>query len=71
MRNRDTRKHTAKVPEVVDDERGETDLAYDVLPAVDSCRSNTLCEHDENQSHIVGPRVHALQEIVAKLCAVR
>jgi hypothetical protein len=60
----------AKEADVIYDECGKAGLIDDVCPSVDGCSAGDFGPDDEDQSDIVNPAIHAVQEVVSKLRTV-
>lgn len=71
VRNGNTNDLAAEEGKLVEPEGDLTNLARDVLHAIDGGRGDALGPDNENESNVVGPQVDGVEQRVAKLGAVR
>lgn len=68
--NNNTDELTPEVGCVVGNEGRQTNLANDILPAVDGSSSNRLGPHDKDQTDVVDPAINTVHVPVTELSAV-
>jgi hypothetical protein len=71
MRNSNADDLAAEEGKLVEPEGDLTNLARDVLHAIDGGRGDALGPDNEDESNVVGPQVDGVEQGVAKLGAIR